>query len=278
MSDSQRHEADPSMISPERRHYTRWRWLRDVLRKQDLTLLLSLFVFATCTYLFLELAEMIQPSSDTLDTRILLALRQPDQLDEPIGPPWLASAMREITALGSWPVVTVIVLFTLGLLLIVRRFRSALLVVAAVGGGALAMVALKAAFERPRPSTVPHLVDVLSQSFPSGHATIAVVTYVTLGAMATQLAHRRLVQVYLLSASIVLALLVGLTRVYLGVHYPSDVLAGWCLGLGWASLCLVATRLLMRYGIFRAPAHQLNPPREHPPPQSGLPQVNSKNR
>lgn len=262
----------------ERHHSAHVRWLRDVLRKQDLALFLGLFVFATCTYLFLELAEMVQPSSETMDTRILLALRRPDQLDEPIGPSWLTSAMRDITALGSWSVVTLIVLFTLGLLLILRRWRSALLVVLAVGGGALSMAALKASFERPRPSTVPHLVDVLSQSFPSGHATIAVVTYVTLGAMATQLAHRRLVQVYLLSASVVLALLVGLTRVYLGVHYPSDVLAGWCLGLGWASLCLIATRLLVRYGVLRDPDRQQlsSSPQERQRPRSGFPQASSK--
>lgn len=231
-----------------RRHHIHWRALRDALKKQDLLLLFGLFVLATTTYAFLEFAEMIQPSSETLDTRLLLALRHPERLDDPVGPEWLPGAMREVTALGSWPVVTLVVLFTLGLLLIQRRWLSALLVVAAVGGGAAAMDLLKATFERPRPDAVPHLVEVLSLSFPSGHATIAVVTYVTLGAMATHLAERRIVRVYLLCAAISLALLVGLTRIYLGVHYPSDVLAGWCLGLGWASLCLIATRLVVRRG------------------------------
>lgn len=84
-----------------RRHHIHWRALRDALKKQDLLLLFGLFVLATTTYAFLEFAEMIQPSSETLDTRLLLALRHPERLDDPVGPEWLPGAMREVTALGS---------------------------------------------------------------------------------------------------------------------------------------------------------------------------------
>ena len=224
------------------------RWLR----QQDLILLIGVLLMTLLSYVFIVLAdEVMEQEAISIDDHILLALRTQGDLDDPIGPLWLEEAGVDLTALGSWPVVSLTVMLALGLLVFERRWRATGVVVASVGGGSLLVDVLKSAFARPRPEVVPHMVQVLSESFPSGHATIAAVTYATLGALATQLAQRRAVKLYLLAASLFVAVLVGLTRVYLGVHYPTDVVAGWCLGFAWATLCVLVTRVLIRRGALR---------------------------
>ena len=107
---------------------------------------------------------------------------------------------------------------------------------------------LKQIFERGRPDLVPHAVQVFSASFPSGHATLSAVTYLTLGALVARLAPHRLAKAYVLGVAIVLTLLVGTSRVYLGVHWPTDVLAGWCVGAAWAIACWLVAVWLQRRG------------------------------
>ena len=126
--------------------------------------------------------------------------------------------------------------------------------VVAIGGGWIASTLLKLLFARPRPDVIPHFVETLTHSFPSGHSMLAAVTYLTLGALASQLASRNKVKIYVLGSCVILAILVGLTRVYLGVHYPTDVLAGWTLGFAWATACLIVTRLLLLRGMLRPPS------------------------
>ena len=109
---------------------------------------------------------------------------------------------------------------------------------------------LKLGFARPRPELVSHLVNVNSFSFPSGHATMATITYLTLGVLLARVQKRRHMKLYLLAVASILALLVGFTRVYLGVHWPTDVIAGWCVGTAWALGCWLLATWLQDRGTF----------------------------
>ena len=122
-------------------------------------------------------------------------------------------------------------------------------VLIATSGGLVLSLILKAAFSRPRPSIVPHLSYVHTSSFPSGHSIMSAVVYLTLGALLTQLVGKVQLKFYFLFVAAALSFLVGLSRTYMGVHYPTDVLAGWTVGLVWATLCWVVARSLQKRGI-----------------------------
>lgn len=146
--------------------------------------------------------------------------------------------LLDVTSLGGRNVLALFVIFSLGLLLCVRRYLTATFLVAAVVGGAMLSQMTKGLTERPRPSH-PHVLvrRETSYSFPSGHSTLSAATYLTLALIVAQVAPMRRVRVYLISAAAVLVFLVGLSRMYLNVHYPTDVLGGWGIGTTWALLC-----------------------------------------
>src|SRR6185436_12628810 len=172
------------------------------------------------------------------------ALRSASDPSKPIGPAWVEYAMLDLTALGGPTVLALVVFAVAGFLLLQTRYRTALVVLVTAASGELANYALKSAFMRPRPTIVPHLRDVVSTSFPSGHAMESAIIYLTLGTMLMRIAERRLTKIYCLAIAGMLTLLVGVSRVFLGVHYPSDVIGGWILGFVWASICwLVAQRV-----------------------------------
>lgn len=173
----------------------------------------------------------------SIDRGILLALRTPGDLADPIGPDWLQRAATDITSLGSHTVLILLVTLVAGFLLIKERRATALFTILASGGAMLLSWGLKALFHRARPELVEHLVSVFSPSFPSGHALLSAAIYLTLGALLAREFPRAPLRRYCLSAAVMLTLLIGLSRVYLGVHWPSDVLAGWCIGALWAWGC-----------------------------------------
>lgn len=145
--------------------------------------------------------------------------------------------MMEITALGSVTVVGIVTLVAATFLWLTRhRYSAALLVVAAAGGGALNYL-LKAAFERPRPELFEWLTHAGHTSFPSGHATNAMVVYGTLAFLVARLEPTRAMRVFTWGVAALLIVLIGVSRPYLGVHYPSDVLAGYAVGLSWVMAC-----------------------------------------
>lgn len=190
--------------------------------------------------------EVREKETQHFDERVLLALRTPGHPEQPLGPPWLAEAARDVTSLGSVSVLTLVVCAVSGFLVLVRRWRTLLLVVGSTVGGAGVNSLLKSVFARPRPSVVPHLTWVLTESFPSGHAMLSAIVYLTLGALLAQLVERRWLKAYLVGVALSLTLLIGLTRVYLGVHYPTDVLGGWMAGLAWALLSALVARAARR--------------------------------
>ena len=218
-----------------------------LLAKVEFPLLLAGLVIAGCLWGFEELMEVARASTPhAFDTEILLAFRHAGQPNSPIGPPWLQGAVRDITALGSSAVLVLITAATIIYLLLVRRPGTALFVFAAIAGGQVLSSLLKLEVDRPRPDLVSHLVTETSLSFPSGHAMLSAVTYLTLGSLAARFLPDRRAKIFVLGLAVLVTVLVGISRVYLGVHWPSDVLAGWCAGFAWAMLCWLAARLLQR--------------------------------
>jgi membrane-associated phospholipid phosphatase len=150
------------------------------------------------------------------------------------GPVWLRQAMIDVTALGSSTVLTVVVAASAALLLVRGLWLTAVLTVAATATGALAVQVLKSLFARTRPDIVDHLVTVGGASFPSGHSANSAIVYLTLAGLLAQVARGSATRRFLLVAAVLLVTWIGASRVYLGVHWPSDVLAGWSFGTLWA--------------------------------------------
>jgi undecaprenyl-diphosphatase len=191
-------------------------------------------------------SEVLEGDIFALDKAILRGLRTAQDVSLPIGPHWLAAAAIDITALGGVTVLTIITVLVVGFLIASRKSSTALFVAAAVASGAIVSAVLKGIFVRPRPEIVPHLVQVSSTSFPSGHAMNSAMVYLTLAALLARSQERTSVRLYLLGIAILLTLLVGMTRVFLGVHWPSDVIGGWSIGAIWAVVCSYVGKLLQR--------------------------------
>lgn len=208
-------------------------------------ILLAMAAASAALWAFLELAdEVLEGESMPVDQALLLLLRSPSDPAEMLGPPWLEDFAHDVTALGDIGVLGLIVLVATGFLACAGRRRTALFVVGATGGGALASTLLKLAFARPRPDLVPHATEVATASFPSGHAMVSAVVYLTLAALLARLVAAPRLKAYIIGVAVVLTLLIGTSRIYLGVHWPSDVLAGWAAGAAWALVCLALARAL----------------------------------
>ena len=186
--------------------------------------------------------ETFEGDTHAFDEGILLALRNPADTADPIGPFWLEIMMRDFTSLGSHAVLLLIGVLAFGYLLLARKRLSAGLLLVSFAGAMALNSLLKQGFDRPRPELVAHLAEVHTASFPSGHAMLSAACYLTLGALLAGVAQGRRLKTYLMGTAILLTLLVGGSRIYLGVHWPTDVLAGWCLGAAWAMGCWLALR------------------------------------
>ncbi|WGH79319.1 phosphatase PAP2 family protein [Jannaschia ovalis] len=221
-------------------------WLR---RNVEIGILAALVLAVMAVWGFAELAdEVIEGSTRDLDRDLLLLLRSAGDLADPLGPPWLEEMGRDLTALGGVIVLSLATLLTGGFFLMRRQWGSMLYLWAAVGGGILISSVAKELFDRPRPELVPHGSIVHTASFPSGHSMMAAVAYLTLGVLIARVLERRRLKAYVLAVAVGLTLLVGISRVYMGVHWPTDVAAGWMAGAGWAGICLIVARLLARRG------------------------------
>jgi undecaprenyl-diphosphatase len=219
------------------------------LNRPEIWALAAIFVMAALILAFGHIAEeVLEGDATRFDQTILLFFRSASEISDPIGPPWTEEMARDITALGSYAVLTILLFAVVIYLFMARQRAAALWVATAVSGGVVLSNLLKFSFERPRPDLVPHAVRVFTTSFPSGHATLSAITYLTLGALLASLHEALPFKVYFLGLSILLTVAIGISRVYLGVHYPTDVLAGWCIGAAWAAFCWVIFRWLQHRG------------------------------
>jgi undecaprenyl-diphosphatase len=228
-------------------------WVR---HHTNLVVLIVALLVVGGVWAFVEIAgEVVEGDTKHFDEWAVQALRMPDpdarpgehRPQVPLGPRWLREVGRDLTALGGVAVLSLVTMGVAGYLLMLRKYHAMWLVLVATGGGLIGSTMLKAAFDRPRPG-VDHFSYVVTSSFPSGHSMLSAVVYLTLGSLLARLVPKRLVKVYLIVVALLLTALVGLSRVYMGVHYPTVVLAGWSAGLAWALLCWLAARYLQKRG------------------------------
>lgn len=200
---------------------------------------------------FIELADaVVDGEAHYHDQRILHALfGPPGDPSAILSSPVMGEVMRDVTALGGVAVLSFVVVAVSGFLwLSGPRRATAFLLISVVTGLVISQI-FKKLFDRPRPDLIAHGSYVDTASFPSGHSLMATLVYLTLAVMLARGLKRRVLKLYVTVIALVLALAVGVSRVWLGVHWPSDVLAGWILGTGWALFCGLAARWLGRRGI-----------------------------
>lgn len=195
--------------------------------------------------------EVLEGDTLSFDMAVLGVFRTPGNLADPIGPTWLEEAVRDVTSLGSFSILGLITIVVVVTLLLNGRQRTGWYLTFCVVGGTILSTSLKALFGRPRPD-LPTLTQVFTASFPSGHATVSAVVFLTIGVLLAEAAEPRRLKLFYLGVAMFLTLVVGVSRIYLGVHYPTDVIAGWLLGSAWATLCWVGAELFLRAP--RAPA------------------------
>jgi undecaprenyl-diphosphatase len=220
----------------------------------ETTTLLHLFFGAACAWLLVKTIPRIYKGRlEAIDHAMLRALRRPENLSVPIGPKWMPKAAKDVTALGSGTNLTIATGILAGFLCLNHRFRATGFLISSLGSGLLLCQSLKGFFSRRRPTVVPPLVHFDPASFPSGHSMGAALVYLTSGSIISRQVTGSLAKTYFLSMALVLSVIVGISRVYLGVHYPSDVLAGWAAGSLWSSACAQAARWLQHQGGVEAP-------------------------
>ncbi len=212
-----------------------------------------LLLISGCLWAFAQIADEA-PEGETreFDTAILLAFRSPADPADPLGPGWLEEFGRDVTALGGIGLLAVITLAVAGFLWLREKRGTAILLLAAVASGQALSTAFKLGFDRTRPDLVPHGMETYTSSFPSGHAMMAAVTYLTLAVLLARVQEGRRIKIYILSVAVLVTVAVGISRIYLGVHWPTDVLAGWTAGAAWAFGCLLFANWLHRLGLIGA--------------------------
>jgi undecaprenyl-diphosphatase len=217
--------------------------------RAELGALAALLIAAAGLLAFIELADEMseQSAGHGVDAWVLAYLRPSANPHDALGPRWFEHAVAEVTTLGGTVNLTIIVVIAMVFLLLQRRVASALLVAVSVGGGMALSETIKALLGRDRPPLIYRAVETSNASFPSGHAMLATITYLTLGALLAQVMPRRREKAFVLAAAALLAAMIGASRIYLGVHWTTDVLAGWSLGAAWAMICWLAAWAVRRW-------------------------------
>lgn len=226
------------------------RHLRDYGTQIEPQVLLVLVTLGGGVWLFLEVADsVLEGDTRSVDEALLLGMRAQGNVSDPLGPPWLEEVARDVTALGGIAVLVLVIVTTLLYFLLMGMRQNALLVGVSVVGGGLLSLLFKTGFDRPRPTLVPHEAHAYSASFPSGHSMMSAVVYLTLGVLLARVHERYVLKVYFLGLALLVTGAVGISRVYVGVHWPTDVVAGWAAGAAWAMACWLSTHWFQRRDI-----------------------------
>lgn len=237
-----------SHVRKKLQHHGIWKWM------PEFSVVLALLAIVGGAWLFAAVSdEVLESETMDVDHAILQAMRSADNPKDPWGPRWVEMGAEDLTAMGSYTPMAVIVFAVVGYLALIRQWGNAVLITVSVLAGLGLNHLLKDVFDRGRPDIVPHLVDVSTKSFPSGHAMMSAVVYLTMGTLLAQASDRWRVKLFVMGLAVVMTLAIGTTRVYLGVHYPTDVLAGWSIGLAWAALAWLVGWAIRRWG----PRHTL---------------------
>ncbi len=214
---------------------------------RDPLLVRTLVLIALCLFGFLLLATFVtRGATQQFDNEILRDVRKLVELPTRPGHVWGEESIVAITSLGATITLVLASCVTLGFLVMTRKWHAALVLVLVLSGAGALNQSLKPYYDRSRPDAVTHIQHVETKSFPSGHALLSTSVYGTLGAIGISLLRARCLRIYLLVITICLPFLIGLSRIYLGVHYPSDVLAGWLVGTAWWLACWLLARHFAR--------------------------------
>lgn len=251
-------------MSPHRLHLLSRRLL--TLARAEIAAVAALLVAALGLLTFIEVADdMTEADGQALDARVLSWMRPYADPSDAWGPWWLEEAAADLTSLGGISVLGLFAIIIVAFLLIQRKRLSAAMLVLALAGGVALSEGLKGAFMRERPPSVFQAVDTINASFPSGHALLSTVFYLSVGVLVARTLPRRRLKAFVMGAAVTIALLVGATRIYLGAHWASDVFAGWSLGAAWAM-----TLWLAAYGIERWMVRHHAPLQDEPAPEPDL--------
>jgi len=207
----------------------------NLLRRIESRVLILWIALAGAVWVFLSVAdEVAEGDTHALDRAVLLALRNPADLNDPVGPRTFEEAVRDVTALGGFTVLTLVTVVGVLVFLFHRRWRHAAVLAGTVLLAQASSELTKSLYDRPRPDLVAHGSYVYSGSFPSGHSMLSAATYLTLAMLIASLQTRRSTKGLVYALAIALVLSIGMSRVYLGVHWPTDVLGGWALGAAYS--------------------------------------------
>ncbi|MFD2257047.1 phosphatase PAP2 family protein [Luteolibacter algae] len=214
----------------------------EYLKKNPLGLLLAIIVLCAIGG-FLEIAsEIREKETDRIDEYILLSMRTPGDTSDPIGSPKVEEMARDLTAMGGVTILSIVTLTAFGLTVFSGKRKLAWFGLASVLTGSVITAIIKHGYNRPRPSLVEHGAWVSNPSFPSGHSMMSAVVYLTLGILIARTQPKKRVRIFIVCITMLLTFLVGISRVYLGVHWPTDVAGGWILGGAWALLFWMLAR------------------------------------
>lgn len=212
----------------------------ELLRRLELQTLLTLVGAGAAVWAFLAvLDEVGEGDTAAVDRQIILFFRTPGDPTDPIGPRVFEEAMRDVTALGGFTFLTLFTVVAVASLAFYGKRRQAVVLAATVLAAQVTNDLLKAVIGRDRPDLVPHASYVYSHSFPSGHSALSAATFLTVAAILSSLERKRRAKAFVFALAILLTVGIGLSRIYLGVHWPSDVVGGWTLGAAWALIARV---------------------------------------
>lgn len=215
-----------------------------ILHRLEFQTLMLLAAAGAALWAFLELADEVrEQSTREIDRALVLYFRVPGDPSDPIGPRWVEESMRDLTALGGYTFLTLFVVVVVAALAFYGERRQAIVLGVSILLATVANDSLKLLFGRPRPDLVPHESYVYTHSFPSGHSLLAAATFLTTAAILSSFQRQRRAKAFIFSVAILLVAGVGVSRVYLGVHWPTDVIAGWTLGALWA----LTARLVLNF-------------------------------
>ncbi len=218
----------------------------DVYATVGIFIALGTLITLGATWVFVKLAgEVREGETQNFDVAVLRYV-------ETHQTPFLDKAMIEITFLGTGVIVLMIVAVAGMFLWLTKHKHSALLLMVSTAGAILLNGLLKAGFDRPRPQIFEWGQHTVSSSFPSGHAMSAAAVYMTVAYLAARLQRRGIARALTLLAAIIVVVLIAISRLYLGVHYPTDVAAGVLIGIAWAALCMAMLETTLLYGRHRS--------------------------